>query len=695
MRTRLWVLIFLLFFAEVIINQSTESMVFASPLAPPGFTITQVVTGLNYPTDMIFLPTGDILVAEKGTGADTKGNARVRLIHNGILQEAPVITFSANVERDSGLLGIAVDPDFTNNHYFYVWYAAGILSPGWKGITHNRLARFTFDPETGTSDPASYTLILEGVKWSRWHNGGGLRFSADGMLYIATGDANQGEYAQDASLLNGKLLRIHPTSNGYEIPEDNPFRNTANVRPEIFALGLRNPFRMTNNPADNQLYLGDVGADNWEEIDVVKSGADYGWNQREGPCGLSQPKCSPAPASFTDPVIYWGHKVGSAATGLAFYSGNSYPLEYQNHLFFVDYSHQFIAYADFNNAGFTIHNFLEHAGAIVDLEYYNNAFYALDIVKGRIIQIAYTGSGNRAPVAVLTADSTFGPSPHTVKLSASGSFDNDDSVLRYHWNLGDGTPEIVTVEPFISHTYNADNNYTVELKVVDLRGGESLPETATIVVYSGEMPTIELRNLTQVGREIYQGGDQILYQAARKNGLAGLDSTHPYAWRIDLHHDDHIHPEVIDDGVISNTYTIPTDNHGGATKLWYRFNLSMFTATGQQIDIYRDLQPALRNIALAVEPNAPAGMRIDGIYRSVPGERTAIVGTTYELEALPVMLYDQAIWSFTNWTIGQNSQSVITATLPITVADDTITYTAHYTYSQPALVINIPMIHKK
>src|SRR5690606_35312492 len=113
--------------------------------------------------------------------------ASIRLVRNGIVQAEPVIGLSADIRRDSGIFGIAADPDFSANHYFYVWYAIGPNSPSPHGSTVNRLARLTLDPATGKADPASYAIILDEVPWSLWHNGGGLRFLADGTLLITTG----------------------------------------------------------------------------------------------------------------------------------------------------------------------------------------------------------------------------------------------------------------------------------------------------------------------------------------------------------------------------------------------------------------------------------------------------------------------------------------------------------------------------
>ena len=150
---------------------------------PPGFTVSEV-RGLNFPTDMAFLPSGDLLILEKGTGDGPDGSAAVRvLLQNGTLRSAPVITLPTTPLGDSGLLGLAVDPDFTANGFIYIWHATGAGSPGWSGETVNRLSRFTVDRATLTADPADEAILLDNVPWWIMHNGGGLGFDAAGSIF--------------------------------------------------------------------------------------------------------------------------------------------------------------------------------------------------------------------------------------------------------------------------------------------------------------------------------------------------------------------------------------------------------------------------------------------------------------------------------------------------------------------------------
>src|SRR5215216_1055963 len=192
---------------------------------PDGFAVTQVATGMTSVTRMELLPDGRILVLQQ--------DGKIRVIENGVLRSTPFLTLDVDSFSEHGLLGIALDPAFTTNHFFYVYYTA--KTP----VLHNRVSRFT----AGTSaDPASEVVIfeLDDLKGELgWHQGGNLRFGPDGKLYIAVGDDRNGANSQSTANLFGKVLRIN--SDG-SIPTDNPyFQSTAGKNRAIWALGLRNP----------------------------------------------------------------------------------------------------------------------------------------------------------------------------------------------------------------------------------------------------------------------------------------------------------------------------------------------------------------------------------------------------------------------------------------------------------------------
>src|SRR5437016_5867870 len=262
---------------------------------PSGFVETTVATGIASPTAMAIAPDGRIFVCSQ-TGA-------LRVIKNGVLLTTPFVTLSVDSVGERGLLGVAFDPNFTLNHYFYLYYTV----PGTP--SHNRVVRFTANGDVVLPGSRVILLELDPLSTATNHNGGALHFGPDGNLYIAVGDNANGSNSQNLSNLLGKILRIAPDGT---IPPDNPFVQSTTARHEIWAFGLRNPFTFAFRGTTNFMYINDVGESTWEEIDLGQAGANYGWPATEGPT------TNPA---YESPIYYYGHDSGNCAiTGGAFYS---------------------------------------------------------------------------------------------------------------------------------------------------------------------------------------------------------------------------------------------------------------------------------------------------------------------------------------------------------------------------------------
>jgi len=231
-----------------------------------------------------------------------------------------------------GLLGLAFDPGYAANGLFYVNYTTG-----GGGSRSTRVSRFSVSAaDRNRADPASETVLLEFSQPFDNHNGGQLAFGPDGYLYIATGDGGFGgdpmDNAQNLSNLLGKILRldVHRAAVPYGIPPDNPFAsNSSGFRPEIFAYGLRNPWRFSFDPPTGRIWAGDVGQASWEEIDLIVRGGNYGWDCREGAHVYTGPVGGPAaacagPLNLVEPVWEYGHTGGNiSVTGGYVYRGAS------------------------------------------------------------------------------------------------------------------------------------------------------------------------------------------------------------------------------------------------------------------------------------------------------------------------------------------------------------------------------------
>lgn len=249
-------------------------------------------------------------------------------------------------ENEEGLLGLAFHPRFKENGYFFVYYTPTDTKPHTTRVSRFKVA--SDDPNR--ADPASEVEILQ-VPQPYWnHKGGTICFGPDGYLYIALGDGGSANdphgNGQNLKALLGKVLRIdvdhHDAGKQYSIPKDNPFVNMAGqAQPEIYAYGLRNIWRMSFDRKTGQLWAGDVGQDIWEEIDLIRSGGNYGWNLREGlhvfvpKNGKAHPDAEKK-QGMIDPIWEYHHDIGKSITGGHVYRGSRVP-ELVGHYLYADY----------------------------------------------------------------------------------------------------------------------------------------------------------------------------------------------------------------------------------------------------------------------------------------------------------------------------------------------------------------------
>ena len=266
---------------------------------PVGFAESVIAGELNNPTTMDMAPDGRIFVAEQ--------SGQLRVIKNGQLLTTPFVSLSVDSQGERGLLGVTFDPNFTNNHFVYVYYTVP-TSP-----EHNRVSRFTANGDTAVAGSEVPILDLDNLSTATNHNGGAIHFGPDGKLYVAVGENANGANSQSLNTRLGKMLRIN--SDG-SIPTDNPFFNTATgLNRAIWAIGLRNPFTFTFQNGTGRMFIDDVGQDTWEEINDGIAGSNYGWPTAEGPSNNP---------NFRNPLFAYGHSgplpSGEAITGGAFYN---------------------------------------------------------------------------------------------------------------------------------------------------------------------------------------------------------------------------------------------------------------------------------------------------------------------------------------------------------------------------------------
>ena len=317
---------------------------------PSGFAETPLGGGqLTRATAMEIAPDGRIFVCLQ--------DGVVRVIKNGILLPTPFVSLSVNAVGERGLLGIAFDPNFATNQFVYLYYTA--TTPA----IHNRVSRFTANGDVAVAGSEVPLLNLENLSATN-HNGGAIHFGSDGKLYVAVGDNANGANAQVLTNRFGKILRLN--ANG-SIPVDNPttFTTTNGVGPTvgvnraIWAIGLRNPFTFAIQPGTGDLFINDVGAVTWEEINEGIPGANFGWPASEGPT---------TDARFTPPLYAYGHDPECAIAGGAFYNPRTiqFPLGFIGKYFFADLCGRWIRVYD--PIADTVSNFATGISSPVDLK---------------------------------------------------------------------------------------------------------------------------------------------------------------------------------------------------------------------------------------------------------------------------------------------------------------------------------------
>ncbi len=298
-------------------------------------TTTRIVAGLSAPIYVTSPPgeSGRLFVVQQG--------GLIRIVKNGQILATPFISISVTFSGERGLLGMAFDPDYQSNGYFYVNYVRG-------STTH--VARFTVsDADPDIADPGSeLTILLQAQPFSN-HNAGQLAFSPnDGMLYIGFGDGGSandpGNRAQNTRMWLGKMLRIDVRNaqqgDPYEIPEDNPFVDDEDVLDEIWSIGLRNPWRYSFDMANGDFYIADVGQNSREEVDYrpgdSMGGENYGWRCLEGTRCTGLSGCSCADQTLIPPIHEYGHGQGCSISGGYVYRGQKMP-DLSGTYFFADW----------------------------------------------------------------------------------------------------------------------------------------------------------------------------------------------------------------------------------------------------------------------------------------------------------------------------------------------------------------------
>ncbi|EFE66178.1 secreted glycosyl hydrolase [Streptomyces viridosporus ATCC 14672] len=551
---------------------------------------------------------------------------------------------------EEGLQGVAVDPGFAANRHVYLYYAPKLDTPAgdapadgsaadfarFDGV--NRLSRFVLRTD-GTLDTGSEKKILD-VPASRGtccHVGGDIDFDAQGNLYLSTGDdtnpfASDGytpiderasrNPAYDAQRssgntndLRGKVLRIKVNADGsYAIPGGNLFPpGTAGTRPEIYAMGFRNPFRMSVDRATGIVYLGDYGPDagtanasrgpaGQVEFNRITRAGNFGWPYCTGrndaytdhdfASGSSGAKFDCAAPKNTSPrntgltdlppaqpawIPYDGGSVPEFGNGsespmggpVYRYDASSpsqvkFPQEFDGDFFAGEFGRRWIKRIETGGDGTvqSINAFPWNGTQVMDMAFGpDGALYVLDYGTGyfngdansALYRIEHV-TGGRAPVAQATADVTSGRAPLTVTFSSAGSSDADGDSLTYAWDFGDGS---ASTQANPSHVYRTNGQYTATLKVTDSTGRSG---TASVLVTVGNTaPTVALK--LPLDGAIHDFGDAIPFEVTVTDPEDGTIDCSRVKVSFIVGHDSHGHPQTSATGCSGTLRTLADGEH--------------------------------------------------------------------------------------------------------------------------------------
>ncbi len=706
----------------------------AVPPLPAGFQEVVFARDLVQPTALRFAQDGRIYVTEK------RGTVKV---FENLSDTAPrtLIDLRTSVYNfwDRGLLGIALHPNFPSTPYLYLLYtydgdiggaAPKYGSPGADTdpcpsptdqgcVVSGRLSRFVIQQDAAGQLYAGpeTVMISDWCQQFPSHSVGSLAFGRDGHLYVSGGDGASFNYVDsgqtgnpcgdppqeggalrsqdlrtpsDPVTLDGTILRIDPETGAGAA--GNPFASSpdANAR-RIIAYGLRNPFRINVRPGtNNELWIGDVGWNSVEEINVVTNTTDgvarnFGWPCYEGTArqggyaAANLPICTALYAqasAVTSPFFAYPHsgKVvpndpcptgGSSISGMAvqFYTGNQYPPRYNGALFFADYTRKCI-WAMLNGTDgkpnvASAENFMVGAANPVDLQISPSGeiFYA-DLTGGTIRRIQYTGAQNNPPVAVMSASPASGSAPLAVSFDASKSTDPDSGdSLSFAWDLdGDGAFDNGTA-PQAAFTFTQAGTYTPRLRVTDSKGALSVA-SATITVGVNTPPAALIAS-PQSGLR-WKVGDTLSFSGSASDAQDGALGSSRLSWSVVLHHCDsqgqcHQHPQNSYVGVNSGSFVAPDHPYPSYLEL----SLTATDSGGLTTTSKMRLDPLTTDLTFQT---VPSGLQlvVGSEASTATFKRTVIVGSSNSVSA-PSQLKAKQTLSFESWSDGGAQSHLIVA----------------------------------
>lgn len=609
---------------------------------PSGFVRTQLAP-MTSPTRLAFGPDGRIFVAEK--------DGRLLVIKNAALLSTPFCTVPVDTQGERGLDGVVIDPNFPSNHYVYVYYT--VTTP----TAHNRLSRFTANGDVALAGSETVIVDLDPLRSDSFvHNGGALKFSSDGRLFIATGENATASNAQNLTSLLGKVLCIDVRTDGfpsdatrnYSIPSNNPFLGTTDARPEIWAYGFRNPFSMAFQPGTNRLFVNDVGSYLYEEINEGFAGTNYGWPDTEG--YTTDPR-------FRSPLFTYnrntGDPIGCAITGGDFYNPpvQKFPNQYLGKYFFTDYCGTWIYYLD--PATLKSTPFAAGLGSLdgITTGLDGNLYYLLyddGTGIGGVYKISYGG--------ILSPQINTQPRSQLVSVGYFGTFTigvDGDPPLTYQWQKNGVAIAGATSSTYTTPVVQLSDNGALFRCIVKNSWGIAGSANALLSITTKlpPKPTITSPALNTY----YNAGDVISFSGSATDPQDGTLPSSALTWEVLFEHhastnpSHHTHPFFPATGGISHgAFTVPTSGEPDPD-VWYRIFLTATDSSGLSQTTFTDIFPRHAELSVTSVPSF-IPVKIDGSPKASPYLFWSVFNLTHNLSVDTPQVSNGLTYDFYRWS---------------------------------------------